>query len=91
MKYLYNAVNPWWEGKHFDIGIGRDIYAGGLPERLRRNEQIDMLIGGLGVGKTTILKQIKSSQEEPGLLSGKITKFNNNVSIIMFLFIRILG
>jgi hypothetical protein len=40
MKYLYNAVNPWWEGKHFDVGIGRDIYAGGLPERLGRNEQI---------------------------------------------------
>lgn len=58
MKYIYNTVNPWWEGKHFDVGIGRDIYSGGLPERLGRNEQIDMLIGGRGVGKTTILKQI---------------------------------
>jgi len=24
MKYLYNAVNPWWEGADFNPGISRD-------------------------------------------------------------------
>ncbi|MCX5854891.1 MAG: ATP-binding protein, partial [Deltaproteobacteria bacterium] len=56
--YLYNAVNPWWEGKDFNSGINRDIYPDGIPERLRRSEQIEVLIGGCGVGKTTLLKQV---------------------------------
>jgi len=58
MQYLYNAVNPWWKGKDFNSGISRDIYPDGIPERLRRSEQVEVLIGGRGVGKTTLLKQV---------------------------------
>ena len=57
MKLLYEALNPWWRGKEFDAGIGRERYLGNLPERLGR-DQIEIFIGGRGTGKTTLLMQV---------------------------------
>lgn len=57
MELLYRFVNPWWEGKDFITGITRENYLGPITSRLWQEES-EVLIGGPGVGKTTILKQI---------------------------------
>lgn len=57
MELLYRFVNPWWEGKDFITGVTREDYVGPITSRLW-HEESEVLIGGLGVGKTTILKQI---------------------------------
>ena len=57
MKFIYEAHNPWWQGKDFDAGIGRERYLGNLPERVMR-DQIEIFIGGRGMGKTTLLMQV---------------------------------
>ena len=57
MKFIYEVVNPWWQGKDFDAGIDRERYLGNLPDR-RGREQIETFIGGRGTGKTTLLLQI---------------------------------
>jgi hypothetical protein len=32
MEFIYEAVNPWWQGHDFDAGIGRELYLGELPD-----------------------------------------------------------
>jgi len=57
MEEIYYALNPWWEGKDFKIGILRELYTHNFQKILKR-KQIEVIIGSRRVGKTTILKQM---------------------------------
>ena len=57
MEETYYVFNPWWEGKAFDSGISRPEYTTKLGKLLKR-KQINIIIGGRRVGKTTVSKQI---------------------------------
>lgn len=56
-KQSYFALNPWWEGKDFKVGIWRQSYLDKLLRNFER-KQIEILVGSRRVGKTTLLKQI---------------------------------
>jgi uncharacterized protein len=56
METTYFAMNPWWELKVFDSGIDRLEYLDRLPAALSR-KQIEVIVGGRRMGKTTLLKQ----------------------------------
>jgi predicted AAA+ superfamily ATPase len=56
METTYFAMNPWWELKNFDSGIDRLEYLDRLPVLLGR-KQIEVIVGGRRMGKTTLIKQ----------------------------------
>ncbi len=53
----YYLMNPWWEGRTPDTGIPRPEYLSRLQASLAR-KQIELVIGGRRVGKTTLTKQL---------------------------------
>lgn len=57
MSEIYYALNPWWEGKDFPVGISRPRYIDELSPKMKRR-QIEVLTGSRRAGKTTILKQL---------------------------------
>jgi len=57
MEEIYYAMNPWWEGRRTDTGIPRPEYLSRLRAALSR-KQIELVIGGRRVGKTTLVKQL---------------------------------
>jgi len=57
MEEIYYAMNPWWEGRGTDTGIPRPEYLSRLRAALSR-KQIELVIGGRRVGKTTLVKQL---------------------------------
>ena len=57
MDSVYYLLNPWWEGRPFDTGIGRAAYVAPLTEALGRR-QVEVLVGSRRVGKTTLLRQV---------------------------------
>ena len=57
MREIYYALNPWWENKEFECGVPRDKYLCMLEPAFKR-KQIEIILGGRRVGKTTILKQL---------------------------------
>lgn len=71
MEEIYYALNPWWEGKDFDSGIPRGAYIQKLGKLLKR-KQIDVVIGGRRVGKTTLLKQLVKEELKGGLSANLI-------------------
>ncbi len=56
MDAIYYALNPWWEGKEPEAGIGRDAYLEKISTYLAR-KQIEVFIGSRRTGKTTLMKQ----------------------------------
>jgi predicted AAA+ superfamily ATPase len=56
MEETYYAMNPWWEGRTPEIGIPRPQYLSQLRTALSR-KQVDLVMGGRRVGKTTLVKQ----------------------------------
>jgi predicted AAA+ superfamily ATPase len=56
METTYFAMNPWWELKDFDSGIDRLEYLDQIPVSLSR-KQIEVIVGGRRMGKTTLLRQ----------------------------------
>ena len=56
METTYFAMNPWWELKDFDSGIDRIEYLDRLPAVISR-KQIEVIVGGRRMGKTTLLRQ----------------------------------
>ena len=56
METTYFAMNPWWERKDIDSGIDRLEYLERLPA-LSRRKQIEVIVGGRRMGKTTLIKQ----------------------------------
>lgn len=56
METSYFVMNPWWERKDFDSGIDRLEYLERLPA-LTRRKQIEVIVGGRRMGKTTLIKQ----------------------------------
>jgi uncharacterized protein len=56
METTYYAMNPWWERKDFESGIDRLEYLERLPALIRR-KQIEVIVGGRRMGKTTLIKQ----------------------------------
>lgn len=65
MEDLYYALNPWWEGKRFESGIERNELLRRLGN-LRVRKQIEVLMGGRRMGKTTLLKQAVKQLLENG-------------------------
>ncbi|OIN96403.1 hypothetical protein AUJ66_06375 [Candidatus Desantisbacteria bacterium CG1_02_38_46] len=57
MEDIYYALNPWWEGKDFDCGIPREEYLNKFNAGFDRR-QIEIILGGRRVGKTTFVKQL---------------------------------
>jgi len=57
VEELYFALNPWWEQKEFECGILRESYIKKVS-RLSVRKQVEIIIGGRRVGKTTFLKQL---------------------------------
>ena len=56
METTYFAMNPWWERKDIDSGIDRLEYLERLPA-LSRRKQIEVIVGGRRMGKTTLIRQ----------------------------------
>jgi predicted AAA+ superfamily ATPase len=56
METTYFAMNPWWDQKDIDSGIDRLEYLERLPA-LSRRKQIEVIVGGRRMGKTTLIKQ----------------------------------
>ncbi len=56
MEDVYYAMNPWWEGRPAETGIPRPEYLSQLRAALSR-KQIELVMGGRRVGKTTLVKQ----------------------------------
>jgi len=96
MSEIYYALNPWWEGKDFPVGISRPRYIDELSPKMKRR-QIEVLTGSRRAGKTTILKQlIKQALKDvripansatrsghsghPGAERRKTTSFNHMVA-----------
>lgn len=57
LQETYYALNPWWEGSVPDTGIPRPSYLNALGSALDRT-QIEVLVGGRRVGKTTLVRQL---------------------------------
>lgn len=57
MEETYYAMNPWWEGRMPDTGVPRPEYLSHLRAALSR-KQVELVIGGRRVGKTTLVKQL---------------------------------
>ncbi len=57
MEDVYYLMNPWWEGRRPEAGIPRPEYLGQLQAALSR-KQIELVIGGRRVGKTTLVRQL---------------------------------
>jgi predicted AAA+ superfamily ATPase len=57
MEETYYAMNPWWEGRRADTGIPRPGYLSRLRAALSR-KQVELVIGGRRVGKTTLVRQL---------------------------------
>jgi predicted AAA+ superfamily ATPase len=57
LQETYYALNPWWEGAVPDTGIPRPSYLNTLGSALDR-AQIEVLVGGRRVGKTTLVRQL---------------------------------
>ena len=57
MHDVYYAMNPWWEGRLFDSGLRRTDYLTRIVAALDR-KQIEIVIGGRRVGKTTLMRQL---------------------------------
>lgn len=56
MEETLHAMNPWWEGREADAGIPRPQYLS-LLHAGRSRRQIELVIGGRRVGKTTLVRQ----------------------------------
>jgi len=56
METTYFAMNPWWERKDIDSGIDRLEYLERFPA-LSRRKQIEVIVGGRRMGKTTLIRQ----------------------------------
>jgi len=57
MEETYHAMNPWWEGRTPDTGIARPEYLSQLRAALSR-KQVELVMGGRRVGKTTLVRQL---------------------------------
>jgi predicted AAA+ superfamily ATPase len=57
MEETYFAMNPWWEGRASETGIPRPEYLAHLRAALSRR-QIELVMGGRRVGKTTLVRQL---------------------------------
>lgn len=66
MEQTYYAMNPWWEGQRPETGIPRPEYVSQLAEALSRR-QIELVMGGRRVGKTTLAKQLVAYCLEHGV------------------------
>lgn len=66
METTYFAMNPWWERKDIDSGIDRLEYLERLSALSRRN-QIEVIVGGRRMGKTTLIKQFIKRLIQQGL------------------------
>jgi len=49
-------MNPWWEGRMPDTGIPRPHYLD-LLKKAEARKQVEIILGGRRVGKTTLVKQ----------------------------------
>lgn len=66
METTYFAMNPWWERKDIDSGIDRLEYLERLPA-LSRRKQIEVIVGGRRMGKTTLIKQFIKRMIQQGV------------------------
>jgi len=66
MEETYYAMNPWWEGRLPDTGVPRPEYLSQLRAALSR-KQVELVIGGRRVGKTTLVKQLIIACLESGV------------------------
>jgi predicted AAA+ superfamily ATPase len=57
MDETYYLMNPWWEGRRPEAGVPRPEYLSHLRAALAR-KQIELVIGGRRVGKTTLARQL---------------------------------
>jgi predicted AAA+ superfamily ATPase len=57
VQETFFAMNPWWEGGTPESGIARPDYVAQLTAALGRR-QIELIVGGRRVGKTTLAKQL---------------------------------
>jgi hypothetical protein len=57
MEDIYYMFNPWWEKKKFNTGIKRKDYLKQINNSFKR-KQINVILGGRRVGKTTFIKQL---------------------------------
>jgi predicted AAA+ superfamily ATPase len=62
----YYAMNPWWEGRVVETGIPRPGYLGQLQAALSR-KQVELVMGGRRVGKTTLVRQLIARCLEDGV------------------------
>lgn len=70
-RNAYFTLNPWWEGKDFETGFPRQKYLRKFLKRFER-PQIEVVVGGRRVGKTTLLKQLIKEQLKKGVKKEKI-------------------
>jgi len=66
MDETYYAMNPWWEGGRPDTGVPRPEYLVQLKAALGR-KQVELVIGGRRVGKTTLMRQLVVQCLEEGV------------------------
>jgi len=59
-------MNPWWEGNLPDTGIPRPRYLA-LLRQAEKRRQIEIVLGGRRIGKTTLVKQYIAACLERGL------------------------
>ncbi len=59
-------MNPWWEGNLPDAGIPRPRYMN-LLQQTEGRKQIEIVLGGRRVGKTTLVRQFIAACLERGL------------------------
>ena len=59
-------MNPWWEGNLPDTGIPRPRYIN-LLQQAEGRKQIEIILGGRRVGKTTLVRQFIAACLERGL------------------------
>jgi hypothetical protein len=71
MDEIYYLFNPWWEKKPFETGIAREDYLKRLSSALKR-KQIEVVVGGRRVGKTTLLKQLIKEHLSQGYPANQI-------------------
>jgi predicted AAA+ superfamily ATPase len=62
----FYLMNPWWEGKLPDTGVPRSRYVD-LLQQAEKRKQIEIVLGGRRVGKTTLVKQCIVKWLERGL------------------------
>lgn len=66
MEDIYYAMNPWWEGRPAETGIPRPEYLSQLRAALSR-KQVELVMGGRRVGKTTLMRQLVAQCLEDGV------------------------